>query len=604
MYCEFEACRTCCQTYITNNRTAKCMNNECEKEWTRKFLVASFTKKFVNHAWKETLETIGLEREKALLPETQGVVEQLIERERVRKEIEEVDDLIRELYNRRANLNTQYQQGGNARTATEKKHFTRACPAEHCRGFLSTQWKCGLCDQWTCPDCHVVKGPHKDSVHVCNKDDLETAKLLAKDTKPCPKCATGIYKIEGCFAKDTPIRMWDGSLKMSQDITETDVLVGDDGHPRIVEHIVSGEDDLYEIIQSYGMTYTVNSKHKLVLLYVMNKQKNTRDSSIVEICVDDYLKLDKSLQKNLFGYKSSKGIDKDYLRTNIEVAHVGKGKYYGWSVNENKRFILDDFTVVRNCDQMWCTQCHTAFSWRTGRIETHIHNPHYYEWQRRNNGGVAPRNVGDFQCGREINHYTARHINTKVRDIYMENNHCSKYVRPSRYHDNRTTQPSETPVMDQLTTRIDNIVRTTLHIQRVQMPTYQVDQIEDNLGLRVDYLRNRITEDEFKVRIQRANKQHQKKREIGEIIHLFVQSITDILYRVNDCVDNNRPKCETSFEQDALHKEITTILDEIEPLLEYTDECFTDISKTYGCKQRAIRMYNDRDRYRDVLITV
>ena len=453
MYCEFEACRTCCQTYITNNRTPKCMNNECEKEWTRKFLVASFTKKFVNHAWKQTLETIGLEREKALLPATQGVVEQLIERERVRKEIDEVDDLIRQLYNRRTNLNTQYQQGGNARTTTEKKHFTRACPAEHCRGFLSTQWKCGLCDQWTCPDCHVIKGLHKDSEHVCNKDDLETAKLLAKDTKSCPKCATGIYKIEGC-------------------------------------------------------------------------------------------------------------------------------------------------------DQMWCTQCHTAFSWRTGRIETHIHNPHYYEWQRRNNGGVAPRNVGDFQCGREINHYTARHISTKVRDIYMENNHCSKYVRPSRYHDNRITQPSETPVMDQLATHIDNIVRTTMHIQRVQMPTYQVDQIEDNLALRVDYLRNRITEDEFKVRIQRANKQHQKKREIGEIIHLFVQSITDILYRVNDCVDNNRPKCETSFEQDTLHKEITTILDEIEPLVEYTDECFTDISTTYGCKQRAIRMYNDRDRYRDVLITV
>jgi len=425
------------------------MNNECEKQWTRKFLVASFTKKFINHTWKETLETIGLEKEKALLPATQGVVEQIIERERIRNEIEEVDRLIRELYNRRSNLNNEYHRGGNVRTATEKKHFVRACPDEHCRGFLSTQWKCGLCNKWTCPECHVVKGPRQDSEHTCDPNDLETAKLLDKDTKSCPKCATGIFKIEGC-------------------------------------------------------------------------------------------------------------------------------------------------------DQMWCTQCHTAFSWRTGRIETHIHNPHYYEWQRRNNGGAAPRNIGDFQCGREINHYTARQINDKLRDTYMENNRCSKY-RPPAPH--LISFSSETPVMDKLTTRIDNIVRTTLHLQRVQMPSYQVDHLEDNLNLRVDYLRNRISEEEFKIKIQRANKQHQKKREIGEIIHLFVQSITDILYRVNDCVVD-KPKCKTPKEKDALHTQITTTLKEIDALIEYTDECFVEISTTYGCKQRKIRVYTDRDRYRDVLVTV
>lgn len=426
------------------------ISTECDKPWTRKFLVDNFTKKFITTTWKETLETVGLEKEKALLPATQGIVEGIIERERIKNEIDEVDRLIRELYQRRSNLNTEYTRGGNARMGTERKQFVRACPQEDCRGFLSTQWKCGLCDQWTCPDCHVIKGPRQDSEHTCNKDDLETAKLLDSDTKPCPKCATGIYKIEGC-------------------------------------------------------------------------------------------------------------------------------------------------------DQMWCTQCHTAFSWRTGRIETHIHNPHYYEWQRRNNGGVAPRNVGDFQCGRELNHYTARHINTKLRDMYKENGHDSKYRKPVEY--NSIPDPSETPVMDKLTTKIDNIVRTTIHLQRVQMPTYQVDQLEDNLNLRVDYLRNRITEDEFKIKIQRANKLHQKKREIGEIIHLYIQSVTDILYRVNYMV-TDKEECKTKDEQDNLHKEIDKTLDEINELTKYTDECFSDISKTYGCKQRRIRMYGDRDRYRDVLVTL
>jgi hypothetical protein len=33
---------------------------------------------------------------------------------------------------------------------------------------------------------------------------------------------------------------------------------------------------------------------------------------------------------------------------------------------------------------MWCTQCHTSFSWRDGsRITTTIHNPHAVAWRRQ-----------------------------------------------------------------------------------------------------------------------------------------------------------------------------------------------------------------------------
>jgi len=545
-YCSFESCRTCCETYMLNEAVPKCMNTTCGREWTRQYLRNNFTNAFITGRYKKHRENTLFEQEKALLPSTQPIVESMILQENNRKKIYELQLQISKLAQQRSIIETENYNLGRRRNTIERSEFVRACPDEHCRGYLSTQWKCGICEQWVCPDCHEIKGFVRDVEHTCNPDNLATATLLANDTKPCPKCHTGIFKIDGCFAENTPILMWDGTSKMSQDISIGDVLVGDDGNKRIVEHTVTGEDELYEVQQNNSERYVVNSKHKLVL-------KN--NDNITEIEVDTYLLLSDNDKEKLFGYKL---LNNNFQISKISVNHIGRGKYYGWSIDDNKRFLLNDFTVVRNCDQMWCTQCHTAFNWRTGRIQDNVHNPHYFEWLRRN-GNEIPRTEGDIPCDqRHITHNHYRDINNKLR---------------IKHSDHELS--SETAIL------LENVIRNTIHMRYVVMDQHNErnEHTTKNQELRVQYLRKIISEDELKIKLQQNEKKYQKKREINNIYEILVNTITDIVLRFNEHLDESPPgRCNME------------ILDEINPLIEYANECFIDISRTFGSK--AIRISN------------
>ena len=80
----------------------------------------------------------------------------------------------------------------------EKKKFIRRCTRDGCQGFLSTAWKCGICEWFSCSKCFQVKGNTHDVPHECKKEDVDTAELIKKDCKPCPKCGEFIEKSSGC----------------------------------------------------------------------------------------------------------------------------------------------------------------------------------------------------------------------------------------------------------------------------------------------------------------------------------------------------------------------------------------------------------------------
>jgi hypothetical protein len=75
-----------------------------------------------------------------------------------------------------------------------RRKFIMACPMASCRGFLSTQYKCGTCQQQICSDCLCLR----QDDHVCVENDRLSAEMIKRDTKPCPKCGTRIHKIDGC----------------------------------------------------------------------------------------------------------------------------------------------------------------------------------------------------------------------------------------------------------------------------------------------------------------------------------------------------------------------------------------------------------------------
>jgi len=117
-----------------------------------------------------------------------------------------------------------------------------------------------------------------------------------------------------CLGMNTPILMYDGSIKVVQEVTVGDLLMGDDSTPRKVLSICRGQEEMFDIISSKGNTYyTVNRSHILSL--------TSKEGSIVDLSVDDYLKLSKPFQELLYGYRV--GVNFPYKEVPMEPYQIG-----------------------------------------------------------------------------------------------------------------------------------------------------------------------------------------------------------------------------------------------------------------------------------------
>lgn len=198
LYCSYVACRECVtQFLLVNINEPNCMN--CKKVWNREFLCNNFTKSFINNDYRDYRQQLLLDKEKALLPATQIIVEAMNNKEKLQKSL---DEYLIEVSRKKQEFCDEIKFNEaiiNGITYNkQKKVFIKKCGVENCRGFLSEQWKCGICDTTTCNKCLELLNQEQDQEHVCKEENIESAKLISKDSKPCPKCAALIFKIDGC----------------------------------------------------------------------------------------------------------------------------------------------------------------------------------------------------------------------------------------------------------------------------------------------------------------------------------------------------------------------------------------------------------------------
>ncbi len=204
---------------------------------------------------------------------------------------------------------------------------------------------------------------------------------------------------------------------------------------------------------------------------------------------------------------------------------------------------------IDGCDQMWCTQCQTAFSWRTGQIETtHVHNPHYFQWMRQHNNGEVPlRPAGDClnlepqELLEQVLHYARRRMasgdtSSENRPLYL---HITEWVR---------------------------VIRHNMAVQReYQYKLREKQNDEWRRQLRVKRLVGEITDAIWKDRLQRGEKAAQKIYAVLQILDVFVQAGTDLL--------------RTTLPEDA---DIYGILMELEALRKFCNSEMTAIERRYN----------------------
>lgn len=218
--------------------------------------------------------------------------------------------------------------------------------------------------------------------------------------------------------------------------------------------------------------------------------------------------------------------------------------------------------IIRSsgCAQIWCTECHIAFDYKTGEVVTSgvIHNPHYLEWRRQNN--VTDNNV----CGERTRTLTY-HLENKLGRTYRD----FKYTNELR--------------------ELVYFLEDVRH-RKIEGLNQRINA-DKTLEFRIDFLRNKITEKKFKQKLQIREKEKMKLRDHCMIFDMLDTTCQEYLFKLKNDIERN-----SNDKNEKITKEF---LELVENLILYTNESFDKLTIKYKNKIpkiTKIKKYN-RDVY-------
>lgn len=190
---------------------------------------------------------------------------------------------------------------------------------------------------------------------------------------------------------------------------------------------------------------------------------------------------------------------------------------------------------VDGCDQMLCISCETAFSWKTGVIETgRIHNPHYYQIRAR-----VGRELGDELCGGL----------PAWRSLQARLGFDQSMTR---------SNPSDTERYVRTFHRFIN------HLRAVLFPTFQnlTLNFQTNLRSRVLFYTNAISKEDYTKELCKSEKKRTKNIEMRDLFQTFVMVSEEIFRKIYSYAE-------------------VSYITELQGVLQYLCENFQIINKKY-----------------------
>ena len=166
-----------------------------------------------------------------------------------------------------------------------------------------------------------------------------------------------------CLGKNTPIIMYDGKIKMVQDVVVGDIIMGDDSTPRNVLTLARGREMMYKI-SYYDNEYIVNESHILSLKFPKNEL-------VIDLPLVDYLNICRQRKNNpihtntpeLLGYRVPITFDKK----SIEIDPYTLGYWLGG----------DGILDAEVCGKK--TQDFMLFLEKYGLTDENKYIPHHYK---------------------------------------------------------------------------------------------------------------------------------------------------------------------------------------------------------------------------------